>query len=197
MRGRVKLVQVAPASRADLEQYRAIAAEVATTVEEINHEFGTQDWQPVEYVTEQQDLRSLVALFGIADVGMIAPLRDGQNLVAHEFVASQDGRRDAPVLVLSQNAGAAQVLPSAVHVDPYSQESLVRGLEHAFAMDPHERSERIANALDAVSDNSVHRWQNAFLGELERKTARSGDVRVSTNKSSRWAPTDARGGSPN
>ena len=47
----------------------------------------------------------LVAFYRDANVALVTPLRDGMNLVAKEFVASQDD--DNPgVLILSPFAGA-------------------------------------------------------------------------------------------
>ena len=48
----------------------------------------------------------------------MTPLRDGMNLVAKEYVAAQSPD-DPGVLVLSQYAGAAQELKSALIVNPY------------------------------------------------------------------------------
>ena len=47
----------------------------------------------------------LVAFYRYADVALVTPLRDGMNLVAKEFVASQDDN-DPGVLILSPFAGA-------------------------------------------------------------------------------------------
>ena len=47
----------------------------------------------------------LVAFYRDADVALVTPLRDGMNLVAKEFVASQDDENPG-VLILSPFAGA-------------------------------------------------------------------------------------------
>ena len=53
--------------------------------------------------TVSQD--DLVAFYRHADVALVTPLRDGMNLVAKEFVASQDDKNPG-VLILSPFAGA-------------------------------------------------------------------------------------------
>ena len=59
---------------------------------------------------------------------MVTPLRDGMNLVAQEFVLCQSARRGARAasgaLLLSEFAGAAQVLPGAVLVNPWDADDL-------------------------------------------------------------------------
>ena len=63
----------------------------------------------------------LVAYYAAADVAWITPLADGMNLVAKEFAACRmDGDG---VLVLSEFAGAAIELKSAVLANPFSHKS--------------------------------------------------------------------------
>ncbi len=49
-----------------------------------------------------------MALYHLAEVCLITSTRDGMNLVAYEYIASQ--RQKCGVLVLSEFAGAAQSL---------------------------------------------------------------------------------------
>lgn len=50
----------------------------------------------------------LVALYRIADVCLVTSTRDGMNLVAYEYIATQQEKHG--VLILSEFAGAAQSL---------------------------------------------------------------------------------------
>ena len=63
------------------------------------------------------------------------------NLVAKEFVASQDGE-DPGVLVLSRFAGAAQEMPEALIVNPYDLDGVADAIAMAHAMPLGERRER-------------------------------------------------------
>ena len=62
-------------------------------------------------VTQDQ----LVAFYRDAQVALITPLRDGMNLVAKEFVASQNDE-DPGVLILSPFAGAGGLMQEALQV---------------------------------------------------------------------------------
>ena len=63
------------------------------------------------------------------------------NLVAKEYVAAQ--APDNPgVLVLSQFAGAAQELKSALIVNPYDTEATAAAIARAFSMQLDERKDR-------------------------------------------------------
>jgi trehalose 6-phosphate synthase len=88
-------------------------------------------------------------------IGLVTPLRDGMNLVAKEYVASQEP--DNPgVLVLSQFAGASQELKSALIVNPYDIEATAAAIARAFAMPLDERKDRWHAMMAALRANSVH-----------------------------------------
>ena len=62
------------------------------------------DWTPVCYFYHGFSFEELVAMYYIADVALVTPLRDGMNLVAKEYVASKNN--NPGVLILSEMAGA-------------------------------------------------------------------------------------------
>ena len=98
-------------------------------------------------------------------IGLVTPLRDGMNLVAKEYVAAQ--APDNPgVLVLSQFAGAAQELKSALIVNPYDIEATAAAIARAFTMPLEERKDRWQANMAVLRANSVHDWASHFLGAL-------------------------------
>ena len=108
-RGRVTLLQVAPVSRGDVVQYRALRRELDELAGRINGEHGDIDWVPVRWMTRAVPRATLAGFHRLARVGLVTPMRDGMNLVAKEFVAAQD-EADPGALVLSCFAGAAEEL---------------------------------------------------------------------------------------
>jgi hypothetical protein len=95
------------------------------------------------------------------------------NLVAKEYVASQ--APDNPgVLVLSQFAGAAQELKSALIVNPYDIEATAAAIARAFTMPLDERKDRWHAMMAALRANSVHVWASDFLQALANE-AESGE----------------------
>jgi trehalose 6-phosphate synthase len=81
----------------------------------------------------------LVALYAAADI-LISSTRDGMNLVASEFVASQRGREG--VLVLSEFAGAAEQLSGSVRFNPWCLDDMVGAMVKALDMGELERAAR-------------------------------------------------------
>jgi trehalose 6-phosphate synthase len=94
-------------------------------------------------------------------------LRDGMNLVAKEYVASQDPRNPG-VLVLSRFAGAAQELTDALLVNPADTEEVADALQQALAMPLAERRRRWNAMMAVLRKNDITAWCNAFLQALGR-----------------------------
>ncbi|MDT9691748.1 trehalose-6-phosphate synthase [Streptomyces sp. P9(2023)] len=160
-RGRVVHLASAYPSRQDLEVYRAYTASVAELAEEINAEFGTDDWQPVLLSVRDDFPRSLAA-YRLADVALINPVRDGMNLVAKEIpVVSETGC----ALVLSTGAGAyAELREDALTVNPYDVSETARALHKALTMPAAERADRSKRLAAAATALPPQRW---FLEQLE------------------------------
>ncbi|MCT4356879.1 trehalose-6-phosphate synthase [Streptomyces sp. Je 1-79] len=160
-RGRVVHLASAYPSRQDLEVYRAYTAAVAELAEEINTEFGTDDWQPVLLSVKDDFPRSLAA-YRMADVALINPVRDGMNLVAKEIpVVSEAGC----ALVLSTGAGAYDELrEDALTVSPYDVTETARALHRALSMPAAERADRSKRLAAAATALPPQRW---FLNQLE------------------------------
>lgn len=69
---------------------------------------GSLNYSPVQFLYNSVNFTELVSLYRIADVCLITSARDGMNLVACEYIASQIGKHG--VLILSEFAGCAQSL---------------------------------------------------------------------------------------
>ena len=98
-------------------------------------------------------------------MALVTPLRDGMNLVAHEYVASRidlDG-----VLVLSEFAGAAGFMHEAVQVNPYDVDAIASAIGEALSMPKAEQKKRMKALRSEVLELDVHRWADDFLSALE------------------------------
>src|SRR5690606_28022783 len=130
-------------SRTGIETYDQLKREVDEAVGRINGAFAEDHWVPIHYRYRAYPQEELAVLYRAADVALITPLRDGMNLVAHEFAAtSQEGRPAA--VVLSELTGAADYLGDALLVNPYDTEGLPEALREALAMPLEERRRRLS-----------------------------------------------------
>ncbi|MDT8358366.1 MAG: bifunctional alpha,alpha-trehalose-phosphate synthase (UDP-forming)/trehalose-phosphatase [Methanomicrobiaceae archaeon] len=131
-RGETTLIVVAVPSRTGISHYRQLKRRVDRLVGQINGEFGTLEWTPVRYMNQFLPFSTLVALYSMADVALVTPLRDGMNLMAKEYLACKEGGNGA--LILSEFAGAAGELSEAVIVNPHDTGRYMAGLEQALSM---------------------------------------------------------------
>ena len=156
-RGTLTYVQKGSESRSRIDEYRELQVDVERRVEELNDRFGTDDWTPVVYDSSYYGREELAALYRHADVALVSPLRDGMNLVAKEYVASQLG--DDGVLVLSEFAGAVESLgEEALVVNPNDTAAFATAIEAALSMPERTRRRRMRALRRRVHGEDTHAW---------------------------------------
>ncbi len=164
-RKNVLMLQIAPPSRTDVQEYQDLRDELDSLTGRINGQFADVDWVPLRYVNKGYRRVELTGLFRASAVGFVTPMRDGMNLVAKEYVAAQNPD-DPGVLVLSRFAGAADQLKSALIVNPYDQDDMVNALHKALTMPLEKRKERWQRLFDSVSKQDVVAWRDAYVTTL-------------------------------
>jgi len=164
LRGQVSMVQISSPSRREVPEYLEEQHQVDLLVGHINGRFSDADWIPIRYLYRSYPQTELVSFYRLADICLVTPLRDGMNLVAKEFVASQGD--DPGVLVLSKFCGAAYTMRDALIVNPYDIEGTSEALYKALTMSRQERQARWEGLMQDVGNNTSRRWCEAFLAEL-------------------------------
>ena len=89
MRGRVTLVQVTQPSRCPVREYIEEREEVERLVGRVNGRCSDAGWVLIRYLYRFFAQTQLARFYHDFHLGMIAPLRDGVNLTAKEYVAAQ------------------------------------------------------------------------------------------------------------
>ncbi|MCS6925799.1 MAG: alpha,alpha-trehalose-phosphate synthase (UDP-forming) [Candidatus Binatia bacterium] len=161
---RVSLIQISAPSRTRVPEYIEQKREVDRLVGAINGRFSEEDWVPIRYLYRTYSQEELAAFYREADVCIVTPLRDGMNLVAKEYVASQTA--DPGVLVLSRFCGAAEELREAVIVNPYDVDGMADDLKRALEMPLAERQERWQALIKRVCAVTAQTWCEQFLADL-------------------------------
>ena len=153
--GRVVHLAFAYPSRHDLPDYRAYTAEVKRLADEIDDEFGTDDWAPLKLEIGDDFPGSLSGL-RLADVLLVNPVRDGMNLVVKEGCVLSE--RNA-IPVLSRQAGAADELGNdAVMINPFDVTGTAAAIRIALEMPVVERKLRAARLRKASEGASPQDW---------------------------------------
>jgi trehalose 6-phosphate synthase/phosphatase len=158
------LIQVAVPSREAIGSYRDQKSEIERLVGEINGLYGRGGKTPIQYIYGSVSPAELGALYRLADVALVSPIRDGLNLVAKEYVAVRDD--GAGVLVLSEFAGAATELGEALRINPWDVDGTASQIERTLDMSFGERNERMAPMHRRVLENDVHNWVKRFIRSL-------------------------------
>ena len=164
LRGKVRFMSVSVSANRNMLAYEDTQSTLEETAGRINGRFGTLEWQPIALISRAIPFDDLIKYYLAADVAWITPLADGMNLVCKEFIAARcdnDG-----VLVLSEFAGAAVEMASAVITNPFSSRSMDTAILQALNMPHEERRDRMIALRDVVKRYSVSAWgrdqQRAF-----------------------------------
>ncbi|KZE41455.1 alpha,alpha-trehalose-phosphate synthase (UDP-forming) [Microbacterium sp. T32] len=158
------LVQVASPSRERVDAYVQLRDEIEMTVGRINGDHDTTTHTAIRYLHQSYPREEMVALFLAADVMLVTALRDGMNLVAKEYVASRIDNRG--VLVLSEFAGAADEMGSALLINPHDIDGLKDTIVRALDMPAAEQGRRMRALRKRVRDHDVEDWSREFLDAL-------------------------------
>lgn len=163
--GKVTLAMVIVPSRDHVGSYAELKTRIDEEIGSINGRYSTMNWTPVCYFYHGFSFEELAAMYFIADIALVTPLRDGMNLVAKEYVAV---KQDNPgVLVLSEMAGAAVELTDALLVNPNDTEQIENAICRALEMPFEEQKERMHRMQSIVSVQTVNKWAADFVNEWQ------------------------------
>ncbi len=163
---KVTLILIAVPSRTRVEQYRNLKHKVDELIGKINGKYSTIGWTPIRYFYRALSFYTLVAMYNIADVGLITPLKDGMNLIAKEFIAAKRDKHG--VLILSEMAGASFELGEAIIVNPNNREEIAKAIERALSMPESEKEERNLIMQSRLKRYDIFRWAEDFIGSLSQ-----------------------------
>jgi len=159
---KVTLIQVVVPSRFNIPRYLKLKTEIERLVGEINGEFTRSGWVPIHYIYRSLDRRELLAYYRTAEVALVTPIKDGMNLVAKEYCASN--LESNGVLILSEFAGAvAQMQRGALLVNPYDLEGVGAAIYQAISMPEAERRRRMDRLRQGIQRQDVYWWVDSFL----------------------------------
>ena len=164
--GKIRLVCVCVPAAGEMTVYDELQTQIERAVGRINGRFSRLGWTPVEYFFRSLPFEEVVAYYAIADIMWTTPLRDGLNLVAKEYVATQGLSERHGVLVLSEFAGAAAELKGALLTNPHDRADLVATAQRAIAMSAEEARDRMHQMFDIVRHHDNRRWGESLLAAV-------------------------------
>lgn len=162
---KVSLILLVVPSREHVETYKELKEELELLVGRINGKYSDLGWTPIHYFYRSLPFNQLSALYSLADVAMVTPLRDGMNLVCKEYIASRLDKTG--VLILSEMAGAAKELTEAVIINPNDQLEIVEGLKEALTMPEEEQIVRNTEMQKKLKKYDIHHWVDMFMDRVD------------------------------
>ncbi|HQP32255.1 MAG TPA: trehalose-6-phosphate synthase, partial [Deltaproteobacteria bacterium] len=162
IRRQVTFVQVVVPSRQRVTEYDKLKQEIERMVGEINGRYTEVGWIPIHYIFRSLNRSELIAYYKTCEIALITPLKDGMNLIAKEYCASNIEEKG--VLILSEFAGAAsQLYQHAVTVNPFDVQGTADAIHKAFTMDHDERQARMRKLRRLVQHYDIFFWVDTFL----------------------------------
>lgn len=164
LRGNILLIINLIPSREEINKYAERKTIIEESISRINGLYGNFLWQPIVYQYQHLSFDELLACYTACDVALVTPLRDGMNLVAKEFVASRKDRQGC--LILSEFAGAANELKSALLVNPNDINAMQSAILNAIKMKPFEQEKRMSEMQEHLRINDVNNWAKKYLQDM-------------------------------
>ncbi len=154
--GRFTFVQIAAPSRTKIKAYRELREEVVSLVSQINQKYEKPGWRPIFLINRQVDHKTLSVYYRLADLAIISSVRDGMNLVAKEFIASQIDEKG--ILCLSEFAGAFEEMENSIPINPYYSDGFAEAIKKALEMPLPEKRDRIRRMRQYLKEYDIYRW---------------------------------------
>lgn len=160
---KLTFVQVAVKTRTGLSAYDQYWNDCLTMANSVQSMWGDASWQPLVWIDSTIDQKGLCQLYRLANLMLVNPIRDGLNLTAKEFVASQ-GNHEPGLLLLSRGAGVWNELGDhALELDPHSESQMADAIYQGLEMTSSERLFRCFYMNQAIRANSLKDWWQVFL----------------------------------
>jgi len=164
-RGKVQLIQLAIPSRTEVPEYVELRNHVERLVSEINGLYGSADYVPVKYIFNTVNANELSALYKLSDMLLVTSKRDGMNLVALEYVVSQDDA-DPGTVLLSYFTGAISTLFHAKPINPWDTASTAQAIRDGLMRPSKQRIVENQQMKEYLDKYTATVWAQRFMKEL-------------------------------
>jgi trehalose 6-phosphate synthase/phosphatase len=152
-------------SRDTIPSYKRLKEDVEAYAAVINKKYGKNGWQPIHLLYNIFTRKDIINFYMKADLCLVTPRDDGMNLVSKEFVAAAALSKNPGMIVLSQFAGSAIDLTSALIINPYDTNELVNAIKTGLEMDQREKTKRIKAMAKILEERNVYEWALEFSEE--------------------------------
>jgi trehalose 6-phosphate synthase/phosphatase len=168
-RGEVTFAQICGRTRPGISSFDNYWNDCKALDKRLGDKWQTSTWSPLLWLEKSFSAEQLSLLYKNAAVMLVNPVRDGLNLTAKEYVASQ-GQRNG-VLALSRGAGVWHELgDQVVEVNPHEEEQMADQVHRALEMQSAEKIMRMDELKDSVRSNGLEDWWRRFSTDSGAET---------------------------
>lgn len=163
--GKVIYLGITAPSREQIDAYKQVKKQSNDLTTAINAKYETKDWKPIHNIHALFSREDVLNFYKKAHLCIVTPLDDGMNLVSKEFVIAASLSSDPGMLVLSQFAGSAIDLTSALIVNPYDIDQVADAIKEGLEMSREDRITRIKQMSEMLDEKNIYDWAYTFLRE--------------------------------
>jgi trehalose-6-phosphate synthase len=150
-------------SRENIPSYQWLKNELKKLSRKINLKYVRKGWMPIHLIYHTFTRQDVIKFYQKSKLCLVTPLDDGMNLVSKEFVIASSKEDDPGMLILSQFAGSAIDLTSALIVNPYDTDEVSDAIKKGLEMKKSERKKRIASMAEELEGRNVYNWTQDFI----------------------------------
>jgi trehalose-6-phosphate synthase len=163
MCGKIQFVFVCQRTRPGIAAYDDYWASCRTLFHRTQSEFSTSDWTPIKWVTTPVTPRELAEYYANASAMLVNPARDGLNLTAKEFIATN--MRGSSTLILSSGAGVWHELKNhVVTIRACNGDAIATAIKEALDQPIAVRRTNLHRLKQIVRESSFERWWQQLTG---------------------------------
>ena len=146
----------------------SLEAQISRIAARINSQYCELGQEgPLHLIPQGIPAQQLTALYCVADLLLITPIRDGMNVVPFEYVIARDANRSLATVALSEFAGCARSLGGATLLNPWHTEHVASVIyELLFELEDEERKRNHDAMNQYVRRFTSLRWWKRFTAAL-------------------------------
>jgi trehalose-6-phosphate synthase len=119
-------------------------------------------------------LHERLALWLVADVFLMTPIREGLNLMPLEYVYARRDLPNAGAVVVSEFSTCAAMLNGSIKVNPFAPLRVADALEKALMLSGRDKELRRQRDLPFISSHPSYLWTQQVVNDLEQLQTPSG-----------------------
>lgn len=166
---KIQFIEVIVPSREKIKITKKLRKKILKKVSKINGKFGDEIWTPIKLIYRPIKFDRLKYLYKNSHFCIVNSLIDGMNLVAVEYLASQD-RNNPGVLLLSKFAGYYEYLnKSSIGINPYDIKGNAENIKICLDIKLNERKELFHHCEYFINSNVSNDWADMFFWLIDKE----------------------------